>query len=60
MRQASREVLYDSAYLMQCKPLAHTIHAYLEPDSKLSIESFLRELINCLKTELPQRAEELR
>ncbi|XP_058805829.1 maestro heat-like repeat-containing protein family member 1 [Phymastichus coffea] len=57
---AARQVLYDSAYLMQCKSLAHILNTHLAPNSSLSIESFLRELINCMKTDLPQKAEELR
>ncbi|XP_031777051.1 maestro heat-like repeat-containing protein family member 1 isoform X2 [Nasonia vitripennis] len=58
---ASREVLYDSASLLQCKSLAHIIHSYFgAADSKPNIENFMRELINCLKIDMPQRAEELR
>lgn len=36
------------------------IRANLGPQSKFNFESFLKDLISCLKEELPQRVEELR
>ncbi|KAJ8688258.1 hypothetical protein QAD02_024053 [Eretmocerus hayati] len=58
--QASREVLCEIAHLVQCPNLSHVIQEHLAPQNKLSMEDFLRELIACLKEDLPQRAEELR
>ncbi|XP_014215700.1 maestro heat-like repeat-containing protein family member 1 isoform X1 [Copidosoma floridanum] len=58
---ASRQVWYDSACLLQCKTLTRVIQTHFGPDRKqLDVENFLRDLIYCLKTDLPQRAEELR
>uniref|UniRef100_A0ABD2XLD7 Maestro heat-like repeat-containing protein family member 1 n=1 Tax=Trichogramma kaykai TaxID=54128 RepID=A0ABD2XLD7_9HYME len=66
--QAARQALRNAAYLMQCKSLAYAIESHLGPDkdndstssSSSSIENFFRELIVCLRQDLPDRSEELR
>lgn len=58
--KAARETLYDSANLLQSEPLANLIRTQLIIDNDLNIELFFHDIINCLKQELPQRADELR
>lgn len=58
--KAARETLYDAANHLQSEPLAQLIRSQLVSNNDLNIEVFYRQLVSCLKQELPQRADELR
>ena len=58
--QTAKEALINSGNLMQCKPLSNTIKTHLQLNNSENIEHFLKELIYCLKENLPERADELR
>lgn len=45
---------------MQCEKLSHLIHTNLGPQVEFNFERFSRDMIQCLKENLPQRADELR
>jgi len=60
MQQTAQETLCKTTSIMQNEKLLHVIHTNLGPQAKFSFESFSKDLINCLKKEFPQRAEELR
>lgn len=53
-------MVYDSASLGMSKTLTEVVQKFLRPDVDLDFEKYLKELIQCLNEELPQRAEELR
>ncbi|XP_043485318.1 maestro heat-like repeat-containing protein family member 1 [Leptopilina heterotoma] len=55
-----REILCNCGKLLQCEPLVRAIDIHLGPNVSLNVEIFLREFIQCLRKELPKRAEELR
>lgn len=60
MQQTAQETLYNITSIVQNERLLHVIRTNLGPQAKFNFEDFSRDLINCLKEEFPQRAEELR
>lgn len=58
--KAAKETLCEAANLLQCEPLAKILKTHLAQGNETNVENFLRELIECLKNKLPQRAEEMR
>ncbi|XP_029176005.1 LOW QUALITY PROTEIN: maestro heat-like repeat-containing protein family member 1 [Nylanderia fulva] len=56
----TRQTLCKVTTVVQNKKLLHVIHENLGPKANFNFETFSEILINCLKDELPQRAEELR
>lgn len=60
MRQAAKETLCKATAILQNEKLSHVICSNLGPEAKFDFETFSKVLINCLKEEFPQRAEELR
>lgn len=59
-QQITQETLYKIANILQCERLSRAIRVNLGPQAKFNFETFARDLIDCLKEELPQKAEELR
>lgn len=60
MRQATRETLCKVTAVLENKKLSYVIYNNLGPKANFNFETFSKDLINCLKDEFPQRAEELR
>ncbi|EGI58311.1 PREDICTED: maestro heat-like repeat-containing protein family member 1 [Acromyrmex echinatior] len=58
--KTTQETLYKTTSIVQNEKLLHVIRINLGPQAKFSFENFSKDLINCLKKEFPQRAEELR
>lgn len=57
---AAKETLCKATAILQNEKLSHVICSNLGPEAKFDFETFSKVLINCLKEEFPQRAEELR
>lgn len=60
IQQIAQETLYNITSIVQNERLLQVIRINLGPQAKFNFEDFSKDLINCLKEELPQRAEELR
>lgn len=60
MQQTAQETLCKTISIVQNERLSNVIHTNLGPQAKFNFEDFSKDLINCLKEEFPQRAEELR
>ncbi|KAG5339130.1 MROH1 protein, partial [Acromyrmex heyeri] len=58
--KTAQETLCKTTSIVQNEKLLHVIRINLGPQAKFSFENFSKDLINCLKKEFPQRAEELR
>lgn len=58
--KTAQETLCKTTSIVQNEKLSHVIHTNLGPQAKFNFENFSKDLINCLKEEFPQRAEELR
>ncbi|KAL6261907.1 hypothetical protein P5V15_006990 [Pogonomyrmex californicus] len=55
-----KETLCKITSIVHNEKLSRVIHINLGPQAKFNFEDFSKDLINCLKEEFPQRAEELR
>lgn len=60
MQQTTQETLCKITVVLRNEKLSHVICSNLGPEAKFDFEIFSKVLINCLKKEFPQRAEELR
>ncbi|KAG5305866.1 MROH1 protein, partial [Pseudoatta argentina] len=58
--KTAQETLCKTTSIVQNEKLLHVIRINLGPQAKFNFENFSKDLINCLKKEFPQRAEELR
>ncbi|XP_012526722.2 maestro heat-like repeat-containing protein family member 1 isoform X1 [Monomorium pharaonis] len=58
--KTAQETLCKITSIVQSEKLSHVIRNNLGPQAKFNFEDFSKDLINCLKEEFPQRAEELR
>ncbi|XP_077256814.1 maestro heat-like repeat-containing protein family member 1 [Temnothorax americanus] len=58
--KTAQETLCKTASMVQNERLSNVIRINLGPKANFSFEDFSKDLINCLKEEFPQRAEELR
>ena len=58
--KAAKETLCDASSLMQSDQLERILKNHLAQGNETNVEYFLRQLIECLDRELPQRAAELR
>lgn len=58
--KTAQETLCKTASIVQSERLSGVIRTNLGPQATFNFENFSKDLINCLKEEFPQRAEELR
>lgn len=58
--EAVKRTMIDSVQLLECESLKQVVANHLAPGSKLNIEGYLTDLINCLRDDVPERADSLR